>query len=73
MTSIVGWQSNQRRSEVEHQKGAEIKAVIDDITGGTNGDVDTNAAAPAIILISDGEPNGTNPTYEEVMQCAVIW
>lgn len=51
--------------------GAAIKAVIEDIEGGVRGDIDVQAAAPAIILISDGLPNGDNPTYEEVLQYAV--
>ncbi len=50
--------------------GAAIKAVIDDLQGGNRGDVDLNSAAPAILLISDGLPNGNNPTYEEVLACA---
>lgn len=50
--------------------GAALKAVIDDLNGGTRGEPAINQAAPAIILISDGEPNGSNPTYEEVLQCA---
>ncbi len=51
--------------------GAAIQAVIQDILGGSRGEPDANAVAPAIILISDGMPNGDNPTYEEVLQCAV--
>ena len=51
--------------------GAAIDRVIQDIEGGSRGDLDPTAVAPAIILISDGEPNGANPTYEEVLQCAV--
>ena len=50
--------------------GAAIQAVIQDILGGNRGEPDANAVAPAIILISDGMPNGSNPTYEEVLQCA---
>ncbi len=51
--------------------GAAIQAVIQDIQGGARGDKDPDALPPAIILISDGEPNGTNPTFDEVMECAV--
>lgn len=51
--------------------GAAIQAVIQDIQGGIHGDKDPDALPPAIILISDGEPNGDNPTYDEVMECAV--
>lgn len=47
--------------------GAAIKAVIDDLNGGLNGDFDPEAVAPVVILISDGEPNGGNPTYEEAL------
>lgn len=47
--------------------GAAIKAVVDDLEGGARGDGDPNAVAPAIILVSDGEPNGSNPTYEEAL------
>ena len=50
--------------------GAAIQAVIDDIQGGMHGDVDPDAFSPAIILISDGLPNGKEPTYEEVLECA---
>ncbi|MBO4472836.1 MAG: VWA domain-containing protein [Clostridia bacterium] len=51
--------------------GAALKKVIDDLQGGAyHGDVDVNAVAPAIILISDGEPNGKDPTYEEMLECA---
>ena len=51
--------------------GAAIQAVIQDIEGGVRGDIDPDALPPVIILISDGEPTGTNPTYDEVMECAV--
>ena len=51
--------------------GAALEAVIQDLLGGKRGEPDMNAVAPAIILISDGLPNGTNPTYEEVLQRAV--
>ncbi len=51
--------------------GAGLKAVIDDLNGGRRGEPDPNAVAPVIILISDGEPNGDNPTYDAVMECAV--
>ncbi|MBQ2717988.1 MAG: VWA domain-containing protein [Clostridia bacterium] len=50
--------------------GAALQAVIDDLKGGNRGEPDMNAVAPAIILISDGEPNGSSPTYEEVLKCA---
>ena len=50
--------------------GAAIQAVIDDIQGGMHGDVDPDAFPPAIILISDGLPNGKDPTYEEVLEYA---
>ena len=50
--------------------GEAIQAVIDDILGGTRGEPDKNAVSPAIILISDGLPNGKNPTYEEVLEKA---
>lgn len=49
--------------------GEAIQTVIDDIVGGNRGDNDATAVAPAIILISDGLPNGKNPTYEEVLEC----
>ena len=51
--------------------GAAIERVIQDLQGGVRGEPDVNAVVPAIFLISDGEPNGSNPTYEEVMECAV--
>lgn len=51
--------------------GAAIQAVIQDIQGGCHGDKDPDALPPAIILISDGEPNGKDPTYDEVLECAV--
>ena len=51
--------------------GAAIQAVIDDIKGAsTHGDKDISAIPPAILLISDGLPNGTNPTYEEALTAA---
>lgn len=50
--------------------GEAIQAVITDILGGDRGDPDNNSVSPAIILISDGLPNGDNPTYEEVLERA---
>lgn len=47
--------------------GAALQAVIDDLEGAQNGDRDMNAPAAAIILVSDGMPNGSNPTYDEVL------
>ena len=47
--------------------GEAIKTVIDDITNGCNGEPDPDAVAPAFLLISDGMPNGSNPTYEEAL------
>ena len=48
--------------------GAAIEWVIEDLEKGSlKGDIETNAVAPAIILISDGEPTGTDPTYEEAL------
>ena len=38
--------------------GAALQAVIDDLEGAQNGDRDMNAPAAAIILVSDGMPNG---------------
>lgn len=50
--------------------GAALKAVIDDLS--VHGDPPSvNDPAPAIILISDGMPNGDNPTYEEMLEYAV--
>lgn len=51
--------------------GAAIQAIIDDMNGGQRGEPSPKAVAPVIILISDGEPNGDNPTYDEVLECAV--
>lgn len=51
--------------------GAALDEVIKDIQGGKRGEPDMNAVAPAIILVSDGMPNGTNPSYEEILQKAV--
>lgn len=50
--------------------GEAIQAVIDDMKGGTRGEPDKLSVAPAIILISDGLPNGDNPSYEEVLKYA---
>lgn len=50
--------------------GQAIAAAIDDMNGGTHGDLDMNAAAPVMILVSDGEPNGDNSAYDEVMKRA---
>ena len=51
--------------------GAAIQAVIDDIQGTNHGAISKDVLPPLIILVSDGEPNGSDPTYEEVMECAV--
>ena len=52
--------------------GAALQKVIEDLQGGDNhGEPDLNAVAPAIILISDGEPTDKDPTYEEMLECAV--
>ncbi len=48
--------------------GEAIKVMIEDINTGNYGEPDDEAVPPAIILISDGKPNGQNPTYSEVMQ-----
>ncbi len=50
--------------------GAAINEVIRDLEGGVHGDVAVGMVAPAVILISDGLPNGQNPSYEEVLQRA---
>lgn len=50
--------------------GEAIQAVINDMNGGVRGEPDMDAVAPAIILISDGLPNGDNPSYEEVLEYA---
>ena len=50
--------------------GEAIKVAIDDINNGCYGEPDPDAVAPAFLLISDGMPNGTNPTYEEVLDYA---
>ena len=47
--------------------GAAIEAVINDLEGGAYGDYDPQTVAPVIILISDGLPNGQNPSYEEAL------
>ncbi len=47
--------------------GQAILELIKDIQG-VRGDPLPDSSAPAIILISDGEPNGNNPTYEEVLE-----
>ena len=48
--------------------GVGIQAIIDDFV---NGDYGPEDPAPAIILISDGEPNDGSPSYDEVMEKAV--
>lgn len=50
--------------------GEAIKTVIDDMKTGCYGENNPDAVASAILLLSDGEPNGDNPTYEEVLQYA---
>ena len=50
--------------------GEAIAKVIEDINTGDYGEPDPDAVPPAIILISDGMPNGQNPSYEEVLQRA---
>ena len=47
--------------------GQGLLAVINDCKHATNGETDLNAAAPAIILISDGDANTGDPSYEEVL------
>ena len=56
--------------------GKAIKAVVDDIETGCNGDRDPEDIPPAILLISDGEANfdRNDPdaiTYEDAMKYAV--
>ena len=48
--------------------GAAIDAVIEDMEKGTYGEPDKDAIPPVILLISDGMPNGQDPTYEEVLE-----
>ena len=48
--------------------GAAIDAVIEDMEKGNYGEPDKEAIPPVILLISDGMPNGENPTYEEVLE-----
>ena len=50
--------------------GEAIKTVIEDINKGCYGEPDPDAVAPAFLLISDGLPNGDNPTYEEALDYA---
>ncbi len=49
--------------------GKAILEIIKDIQG-VRGDPLPDVCASAIILISDGEPNGIEPTYEEVLEYA---
>lgn len=56
--------------------GKAIKAVVDDIQTGCNGDKDPEALPPAILLISDGEANydSSDPdaiTYEDALEYAI--
>lgn len=48
--------------------GQGLLAVINDCKQASNGEIDYNAVAPAIILISDGDANTGNPSYEEVLE-----
>ena len=50
--------------------GQAIAKVIEDINMGEYGEPDPDAVPPAIILISDGMPNGLNPSYEDVLRRA---
>ncbi len=50
--------------------GAAIYEVIKDLQGGNYGEEDKNAVAPAIVLISDGEPTDSTPSYDEVLEYA---
>lgn len=50
--------------------GEAIAKVIENINQGEFGEPDPDAVPPAIILISDGMPNGLNPSYEDVMRRA---
>ena len=52
--------------------GAAIAEVVQKIGAGPHGEpVDPDMLAPSILLISDGEPNGKNPTYEEALDAAL--
>ena len=48
--------------------GSAIEAIIDDMEKGNYGETDKDAIPPVILLVSDGMPNGDNPTYEEVLE-----
>lgn len=48
--------------------GAAIDAVIEDMDKGKYGEPDKGVIPPVILLISDGMPNGEDPTYEEVLE-----
>lgn len=50
--------------------GAAIMEVAKRVGGGAHGDIDIDSLAPSILLISDGIPNGKNPTYEEALEAA---
>ena len=48
--------------------GAAIDAVIEDMEKGNYEEPDKDELPPVILLISDGMPNGVDPTYEEVLE-----
>ena len=48
--------------------GEAIAKVVDDINGGNLGEPDPQSVAPAILLISDGMPNGNTISYEEALK-----
>jgi len=52
----------------ETPTGAAIEAIIEDFEKGNYGEREKDAIPPVILLISDGMPNGDNPTYEEVLE-----
>jgi len=48
--------------------GAAILSVFEYLKQSGNGEPDEEMLRPVIVLLSDGEPNGVNPTYEEAIQ-----
>lgn len=52
----------------ETPTGAALNEVIEDMENGNYGEKEKGAIPPVILLISDGMPNGENPTYEEVLE-----
>ena len=68
---IVKWQLlNQNYFKGMPAKGAGLAKAIDEIQGGVRGEPDAYAITPVVVLISNGDKDQYDPSFDKAMECA---